>query len=176
MFFSLKKMEEYFEKDLTVNGTSGGIILGMSHAEGGIKIWQKTPENDGYRLKGEVEGFEYIFNPGASHCFRNIFSSINKYEEHLQEKWVDYEIPNNISLIDARRKFESKFILLDGGFSIINKFSTKCYLQTLQKMNDGRSFKFLDQNTISIIYQDSSPIEIYNSCSGQLEAIITNNG
>lgn len=172
MFFSLSTMEEYLKKGWAINGTKGGIILGPSHDDGGIKMWQRTTEGNGYRLKGEVEGYEYILNPGASHCFDNIFSSINKYGEHKHDNWEDYEIPENITFMDTRRAVEPKFILLDATFSIVNKFSTKCYLQTIEQMNYARSYKQLDEKTLSIVYVDLNPIPINNTCSGEFEGTI----
>ena len=172
MFLPLSTMKDYVDKDRAINGTKGGIILGPSHDEGGIKIWQRTTEGDGYKLKGEIEGFEYILNPGASHCFRNIFSIINKPDEHKYDNWEDYDIPNTISIIDTRRTSEPKFILLDFNFSIVNKYSTKCYLSTIDRMNYARSYKVIDEKAFSICYVDLSPIEIYNTCNNQFEGTI----
>ncbi|WP_207493177.1 hypothetical protein [Aridibaculum aurantiacum] len=165
-------MEDYVAKGWAINGTKGGLILGPSHDEGGIMMWQRTTEGDGYRLKGEVEGYEYILNPGASHCYRNIFSSINKHDEHQNENWAEYSIPENISIIDTRRSGEPRFILLDANFSIVNKYSTKCYLNTIEKMNNARSFEMLDEKTLKIVYANLAPIDIYNSCTNEVEGTL----
>lgn len=172
MFFSLSTMNEYVTKGWAINGTTGGLILGPSHDEGGIMMWQRTTESDGYRLKGEIEGYEYILNPGASHCYRNIFSSINKHDEHEHEDWEEYTIPEHISIMDTRRTGEPKFILLDANFSIVNKYSTKCYLNTIERMNIARSFEMLDDKILKIVYADLAPIEIYNSCTNELEGTL----
>lgn len=169
MYYSLETMQDYIDKGWAINGTQGGIILGPSHDEGGVKIWEKTKEKNGYRLKGEAEGFEYILNPGATHCYRNQFSYINNYFKHKHKNWKYYDVPNSILNINTKRCGEPKFILLDANYCIVNKFSTKCYLTTIDKMNYARKYEVLDENTLKIIYVDLSPIEIYNSCTNEFE-------
>ena len=58
------------------------------------------------------------------------------------EKFEEYIPDSNITIIDAKHpiyKNRSKFIILDvnGGFSIINKYATQKYLNTLEKINQG---------------------------------------
>ena len=64
MKYSLAQMEEYLQTGKAIDATMGGLILGRSHDEGGIYFWVK--ENDYYILEGEVEGYEYILNFGAT--------------------------------------------------------------------------------------------------------------
>ncbi len=134
-------LSEEFIQDLISRGNfidarRGGLVLGNSHSNGGVYFVYQVPE--GFRVFGEIEGYEYIVIREATKKNYNLLHEINNYNRDFTENFREYEIPNGITIIDARKNiFESKYILCDtrGGFSIINKYSTKIYLETLQSIN-----------------------------------------
>lgn len=67
----------------------------------------------------------------------------------------------DITILDTRREIEPKFLLFDDNkFSIINKHSTKGYLQTIDKMNKAITYKIIGENLAERIVNNSDTIEI----------------
>jgi len=96
-------------------------------------------------LTGEVEGFEFILNAGATHYYSNSTEIFHKYDLHKTIQFLEYKPPIHIKIIDARSSFEAKHLLFDeDDFAIINKYSAKGYLETLNKMNNAISLEIID--------------------------------
>ena len=136
---SLREIKRLHEQNLIIDAKDGGLLLGPSHKEGGILFLFEY--QDCFRVFGEVEGYEYIVNKEQVMKYQSIIHDINKYYTPL-EKFEEYLPDSNITIIDAKHpiyKNRSKFIILDvnGGFSIINKYATQKYLNTLEKINQG---------------------------------------
>ena len=73
-------MEDYINKGWAIDATYGGLIIGRSHDEGGIYFWVKK---DGYYvLEGEVEGYEYIMNFGATNHYSKITNRFHQHDLH----------------------------------------------------------------------------------------------
>lgn len=139
--FSFNEIETLKNDNAIVNATNGGLIIGPSHDEGGVYFLTKY--NDGYRLMGEVEGFEFILNPISTKKYNKIISQINNYERDFHYGFYNDSYNSNFEVIDARSpnfiKYKSKFITIDypSGFSIINKFSTKRFFYQLFDRKSG---------------------------------------
>lgn len=119
-----------------IDGRSGGLILGNSHKNGGVLFLYQFPE--GFRVFGEVEGYEYVLNKESTDKYRPILKNIANFDRDFTPNFEPYEIPNGIKIIDARKtENESKYVLLDtrGGFAIINKYSTKLHLTKIDFLN-----------------------------------------
>ncbi|WP_445749941.1 hypothetical protein [Polaribacter sp.] len=140
-YFKELLTDEYVSKLISekniIDGRYGGLLLGDPHEFGGIKFLYSFPE--GLRVYGEVEGFEFIVNRDSAEIFRNLITEINNSERDKKEPFVEYDIPSYIKIINAKTdKLDSKYIILDrrGGYSIINKHSTKIYLKELNDINN----------------------------------------
>jgi hypothetical protein len=137
-FFCFEEIEKYKSLGLTVDGTKGGLLLGNSHENGGIQMLFKY--SDGYRLRGEVEGKEYLVNSEASKLFASelrYISNIKRDEPIFMNREVDL---TNITIIDCRVNnvtFSSKFLLVDehDSWHIINMYSTIGHLHRLENIN-----------------------------------------
>ena len=140
-YFKELLTNEYIDKLITegniIDGRKGGLLLGDSHDCGGIKFLYKFPE--GYRVFGEVEGFEFIVNRDSAVIFRELMGEFNNIERDKEFPFVKYEIPKDVKIINAKTdKLDSRYIILDirGGYSIINKHSTKIFLTELNRINN----------------------------------------
>lgn len=137
-FFSFDEIEEYKSLGLTIDGTKGGFLLGKLHEDGGIQMLFKY--TDGYRLRGEVEGGEYLINSEASNLFMSELKNINNIERD-EPIYFGREIDlTNITKIDCRvnnDKFSSKFLLVDehNHWCIVNIYSTIRYINRLENIN-----------------------------------------
>ncbi|KAF2082084.1 hypothetical protein [Flavobacterium sharifuzzamanii] len=158
MKFLLAQMEEYLNDGRAIDATMGGLILGRPHDEGGIYFFVK--KGDYYSLEGEVEGFEYILNFGATDFFEESSKRFHQYEKHKGD-FEEYIPKPDIKILDTRREIEPKFLLFDDNkFSIINKHSTKGYLQTIDKMNRAITYKIIGENLAERIVNNTDTIEI----------------
>lgn len=168
MRYPLKTMEDYIKKGLAIDATMGGLIIGRSHDEGGIYFWVK--ENDHYVLDGEVEGFEYILNFGATNYYSKITDRFHQHGEHKHD-FVAYNPPSHIKILDTIHPIEPRFLLFDcGGFSIINKYSTKGYLDTIDEMNKAVTFEVVGDKLAKYVLHYDKEIEVkfYNIVEGYI--------
>lgn len=167
MRYSLKTMQDYVQKGWAIDATMGGLVMGRSHDEGGVFIWVKRG-ND-YVLEAEVEGFEYILNLGATHFFREYSKVFHQPEKHKSLGNIQYSPPAHIRILDTTHSVEPKYLLFDtGGFSVINKYSTFGYLETLDKMNRAVTFKDIGNNHADLLFHSKEAIEIkfFNEIQG----------
>ena len=161
-------MEDYIKRGWAIDATMGGLILGRSHYEGGIYFWVK--ENDHYTLDGEVEGFEYILNFGATKYYSKITDRFHQHDKHKHD-FIDYNPPAHIKILDTRNTVEPKFLLFDsGGFSIINKYSTKGYLETIDEMNKAVTFEVVGDKLAKYVHHHDKEIEVkfYDTLEGYI--------
>ncbi len=140
-FFSIESVMQLQTDGYAVEGTSGGLVLGPTHDAGGIYMLQFI--GSGYSLVGEIEGYEYFLNPAASAYFFKSFKHLNNFNADKTHNFIEYDIPEDISVIDARLKdrsrYNSKFLLFDHRFSfaICNRYSTTKQLQVLNNLNNS---------------------------------------
>lgn len=138
--FTHSEVDEMFKKDLIIDARDGGLIMGPKHLYGGVIFVFEY--SDGFRVFGEVEGYEYIIKRDYARMYIDEIRKINEFNDKKYGKFINYDIPPNITIIDARIQnsdIKSKIIILDvrGGFAIINKVSTRDHLRTLELMNSG---------------------------------------
>lgn len=158
MKFSIEKVQEYLENGRAIDATMGGLILGRSHDEGGIYFLVK--KGDQYVLEGEVEGYEYILNFGATKFYSKSCDRFHQYENHKHD-FVDYSPPSGVTLLDTKSEGEPKFLIFNSDtFSIINKYSTKGYLITIDQMNKAVTFEIIGENLAQYIYNQKETIEV----------------
>ena len=141
LMFTLADLKPIAEGNGIVDGTFGGLILGNTHSEGGIKVIRQYKKEELYEIIAEFEGWEYIINPLATNKETEYLTKLNSEFVDTKEKFIEYEIPNGIEIIDTKPIFENiketnKLILLDEWSQfIINKHSTKKYLIELDNLN-----------------------------------------
>lgn len=138
--FTFEEIEKFKTDGAIIDATRGGLLLGPSHEEGGIYFLFQY--SDGFRLYGELEGFEYIVKREAILRNRNFLKSINNRSRDFTGPFINYHYDSNISIIDARSdsvEYNSKYIILDveGGFGIVNKYSTKRFLNVINDFNNS---------------------------------------
>lgn len=129
-------VQNLIRKEDFIDARRGGLVLGNSHDYGGVIFLYQFPE--GFRVFGELEGYEYILPREITQENQELIGEINNHDRDFQSNFEEYQVPENIITIDARKNnSQSKYILCDirGGFSIINKYSTKIHLQKLDELN-----------------------------------------
>lgn len=137
---SQEVLQPLFDVGAIVYGSNGGLLLGNYHSEGGIKVIRKYDENL-YEFVAELEGWEYIMCAEATYYDVEYLKKINNEFDGSSTGFVEYEIPNSITVIDTTPFIENiketNKIVLFGEFShfIINKYSTKKYLKELEEIN-----------------------------------------
>jgi|GEM_PF-2959909 len=140
--FSFSEIDEYVSNGSAIQADMGGLLLGPSHNDGGIYFLYKYP--DGYRLMGEVEGYEYIVKRNVARMNQQKINDLNQYDLHKTPSFTKYEIPQGVTIIDSRLKenltLKAKLLLFndaEGGFAIINKYSTKVSLKKIELLNQS---------------------------------------
>ena len=151
-------IQNLIKKEEFIDARRGGLVLGNSHDNGGVIFLYQFPE--GFRVFGELEGYEYVLPREITQKNQKLIRKINNHERDFDDRFEEYQIPNNIITIDARKnESQSKYILCDsrGGFSIINKHSTKIHLKKLDELNRNHLFNLgLDP------YNKQEENEMYN--------------
>lgn len=161
--FTIETVERMIENGEAVNGSKGGLALGPSHDEGGIKIL--IFREGVYRLEAEIEGYEYVMNFAATAHFTDYFEKFNDPVGHEILPFKEYLPSDNIKILDAQmaNNKKAKYIILEtGGFSIYNKHSTKAYLSTLNEMNLGVDYEKIGENQARFVFKYSEIKIIYN--------------
>ncbi|CAM2968164.1 hypothetical protein SAMN05444143_10168 [Flavobacterium succinicans] len=137
--FTFDQVDEFYKDDAIIDGKNGGLLLGPSHDDGGIYFLFEY--QDGFRLYGEVEGYEYIINRDICNRYRDFVSRINNRDRDLSFNFEPFDYHESTLIIDARASkselYNSKYVILDvrGGFGIINKHSTKIHLLEIDAFN-----------------------------------------
>lgn len=91
-----------------VDGTCGGLILGNSHFDGGIKVIREYQNEKLYEIIAEFKGWEYISNPVATANEIDFLIKLNTEFKDCQDDFMDYVIPKQIRILDTRPIFEKK--------------------------------------------------------------------
>ncbi|MFI0431218.1 hypothetical protein [Mariniflexile sp. HMF6888] len=138
---TLSDLKPIAEGNGIIDGTPGGLILGNSHSDGGIKVIRQYQKEELYEVIAEFEGWEYILNPLATTKEIDYLTKLNSEFAGKKDEFIEYDIPNGINIINTKPLFENiketnKLILLDQWSQfIINKHSTKKYLIELDELN-----------------------------------------
>lgn len=100
--FTVEDLIPLVDANGIVDCTKGGLILGNSHADGGIKVirqWKK----DLYEIAFEFEGFEYIMHPDATEKHLEYLTNLNnEFQQVSNLKFESYDITKNITVLDTR--------------------------------------------------------------------------
>ncbi|MBS1649981.1 MAG: hypothetical protein JSR09_09785 [Bacteroidetes bacterium] len=137
--FTFDHIDKLYKDNSIIDARQGGLLLGPSHDDDGVYFLFEY--QDGFRLYGEAEGFEYIINRDSAARHRNLVGQINNHDRDFFPNFSAYKFDNSILTIDAtspdKTLYKSKFIILDvrGGFAIINKYSTKIFLAEIDILN-----------------------------------------
>lgn len=135
-----EELQPIFDGNAIIDCSKGGLLMGNYHSEGGIKVIRKYEDNL-YEVVAELEGWEYVMCPEATYWDVEYLKAINDEFTGTSDDFVEYEIPDHITLIDAKPIFEGvkesgKILLFeDYAYYIINKNSTKKYLEELNTLN-----------------------------------------
>jgi hypothetical protein len=120
-------------------------------------------------LEFEIEGYEFILNIGASHVYRKFMDIFNRSDLHKTASFETYAPPSEVNIIDAVGANGPKYLILEtGGFCIINKFSTKGFLKTLDQINKSVTYQLLPEDKFKLVYKSNENIDInfYNEYMG----------
>lgn len=91
---------------------------------------------------GELEANEYILSNQATIDNKNRLIEINNKERDFNEKNIDFPLDKSIRIIDAGiNSKRTKYILLQPNISIINKYSTKKFIEELNLINNQSLIK-----------------------------------
>ncbi|MBT6997698.1 MAG: hypothetical protein HN955_04575 [Prolixibacteraceae bacterium] len=135
--FSMKQIEKLVKKGLIVDGTGGGLLLGRSHSSGGIYVLY--PTNSNFRLAMEVEGYEYIINRNSTQKYQSEIGKINNFDRDKSEYFGGVQYDSDTKILDMnnpKNPLKPKYLVTDnGGFAIINKYSTAKYLKNIESIN-----------------------------------------
>lgn len=134
-FYEMKK------EGLIIDGTKGGLLLGNFHENGGILVVREY--TDKVLLVAEIEAYEYVLNSKSSEIEFAEIEEINNFNKiwSFNRTFYPYEISKNTTIIDVNSKSidkrtERKLLLIRGQIQwCVNKFSTKLYLNELEKLN-----------------------------------------
>jgi hypothetical protein len=166
-FFSFDLVDKYTSMGLTADGTKGGLLLGPSHADGGINVLIKYAE--GYRVMANFEGQEYLLNPGASQHFSGRLHDLNQHDIDLLLRPEQPSDLTGITTIDCftdnTHFLKSKFLLIDarGDHFIINKYSTWRHLYTFEQLNKAVGFRYWGTPLKWEDMEDKDPFAIPNN-------------
>lgn len=128
----LREVLELAAQNKIVDISSGGLIVGNRHSNGGIKIIHKDLETGKFGITEEMEGGEFVMNCFATDQFSVRLEAINNY----------YNISEGI---DGEVQGIRQHIIPDGHFvimsaypqAVINRAATQKYLAELIEMNEN---------------------------------------
>ncbi|WP_416867171.1 MAG: hypothetical protein ACMVP2_06945 [Imperialibacter sp.] len=113
---------------------SGALVLGNSHADGGIQLLQ--PYKKEFYVSGEMEGYEYLSNPFYKNSYIQKASSINS---NRTAGWTQIPtVPARCSVIDTRGS-NCPFLMLSNpnfGRYIYNRYATFEYLNEILDLDE----------------------------------------
>jgi len=166
-FYTKTDIASMIEEGLVVDGSAGGLVLGRSHHEGGIRMLFLM--EDYYTNDMEIEGYEYIMNSAVLSTYESYFDFINQPVEHFVDKnFEDYNPDEKIKKIDCRLLVGSKAIAIGPHkFGIVNRSSTKGFLKTLKDMDD--SVHFNKEGYIQILHDNPIDINFYDQFCGSVQ-------
>ncbi|MCQ0168439.1 hypothetical protein DN388_15895 [Pseudomonas sp. S12(2018)] len=119
-----------------VDARDGGLIVGRSHQNGHILMFQGTPSLGEFEHIGYVEGGEYIMSTGATESHMARLEEINR-----DNAPCDTEVPISLDsqIINTRAEPHDKFLVIEKQF-IINRNATKRHFVELEKLNSAHRF------------------------------------
>lgn len=138
--FDLNDLRPLVEKNLIIDVSPGGLLLGNTHDDGGILVIRHF-NIEYYEVVAEFEGWEYILNANATlHCLHKLHY-INDELKGPEKPFSEYVIPESISILDVRpicqADLATRPMLILGSRDqfIVNRHSTKKYIIELEEIN-----------------------------------------
>lgn len=126
---SKEHFEYLSENGLIVDGTNGGLVLGLSHDEGGIYMIMECDE--GHKIIANMEGGEYLLSSNSYAKYKDRIISINS--ERPEEYFIDIDVLRKTPILQLN---SIQYLLLDRrGQYIVNKDATCHYLEELNQLN-----------------------------------------
>ncbi len=144
-YFSRAEVAAMLKHGIAVDGNGGGLLIGRSHAEGGIPVLMSLASG-GYQLHAEFEGYEYLLNQAAVFNSRMECEQANQPELDRRSEFVPYTPEEGTTLLDVRadnHPIGTKYLVLTTGlpFFMVNRHSTKIRLSALEAFNRTGSQK-----------------------------------
>lgn len=139
-FFDDGGMNYVVSHNLIVDGKRGGIVLGNSHEDGGVKVIGFTNKKRIF-ISAEIEGFEFFVNCKSSKVHKARLEEINNDIDTNFDIASAYVGIENIPIIDVRPIDingvpVSRLIAMEcNQHFVVNKFSTAKYLKELIELN-----------------------------------------
>lgn len=127
----LREVLELAAQNKIVDISSGGLIVGNRHSNGGIKIIHKDIATGKYGITGELEGGEFVMNCFATSTNMERLDEINNFYNSIDG--IDGEVPGIRQHIipDGHFVIMSKY-----SQAIINRAATQKYLAELVEINE----------------------------------------
>jgi hypothetical protein len=120
---------------IVIDARKGGLIIGASHEDGGIIMLREAYCGDRRVLfpVGEMQGGEFLVNPGATEKYNGRLLEINSFNEYFDAK--DIALPGDYRV--STFKIEKGYAILISNFAqmVINRNATLCYLHELNELN-----------------------------------------
>lgn len=107
------------------DGSKGGIVIGKTHAEGGIHLFIKLSDGS-YRYWGEMEGKEFISPPNLSEKQFEMLVAIND-----KIGTSEISVLEDFEVIDLTKESLQILLLSDSNQFIIKKESTLTNLKEI---------------------------------------------
>ena len=141
LLLTVEDLKPIVEADGIIDGSKGGLILGNSHLNSGVKIIAQYKNEKLYEIIAEVEGWEFIMSPKATAENLEYLKMMNSEFKGTSPGFCEYDIPQNVEILDTRPFFENiketNKLIIFGDYAqfIINRNSTKKYLSELNELN-----------------------------------------
>ena len=116
-----------------IDARPGGLVVGKTHAEGGIMIISPNEDGETIDIVGEMEHGEYIMSPEATQKHKARLSEINS--DNNFNGYINVDSIRLKSVLFTGKTFAA-IVLTDGEQYIINSKSSAKYLDELDKLNN----------------------------------------
>jgi hypothetical protein len=134
LFFTVEEVISLVKDGQVSDGTTGGLVIGKFHYEGGVHMLQ--PSGDKFKYAGEMEGYEYLVNEFATEKHIDRLSVLNeqtKIDHSIQPK--PFFVPDNIKVIDVRHTGIEILLISWRGHFIANRAASETNLILLDSIN-----------------------------------------
>jgi hypothetical protein len=132
---SVQEIENLENEGRVVYAGDGGLILAPFHDEGGIEVAIKWSQNE-YAIDRELEGWEFLVTKILSAEELETLNSINDEFDGEASGFIEYQLLENIPILNCEpsKLGKKKLLIVPESFFVVNKHSTKKYLELLTKL------------------------------------------
>jgi len=82
---SANEFHDLAEKEIIIDGRNGGLVVGNSHRNGGIQMFNSIGPDNIYHV-GEMEGFEFLINEKSFEKYSVDIQNINNQMRILMKR------------------------------------------------------------------------------------------